>query len=306
MKFIFKNKHSIKIFSLSHISQNMFSYALCISALFMAILAPQTTMAWIPRPAIILQKTCENAGSGLYQIEQELQFQNGGDTLTLKETWLIENENNMKLLVTSTKDQANKDSISFFVQYTNGVRSSNISLLPNHRNTDEFLQKYFFIRSSESLAQVLQRWEIANVNSLLKKPGRTGKDSNGIDESYLRLSRTGGVVAYAFGTPSQANANTPGLWIEQDQFVIRKLRLPTQTELVADRFSTYSRNLNYPRIQTVRWGNNSVTIQTLSVSTKNKDIWASFGGKSANIGKLDGLIGQPANAAIEDFYKRFR
>ena len=280
-----------------------FKFVLPIFILFAAF---STAHAWIPRPVIILQKTSENAGSGIYQIEQEVQFQNGSDALTLKENWLIENDGNMKLHVTSSRDQQNKEAINFYIQYSGGTRNSNTAMVPNKKLGDEFLQKYFFIRSSESWAQTLQRWEIASANSLLKKPGRTGKDSNGVDESYLRLARSGGVTNYAFGQAATASSLTPGLWIEQDQFVVRKLRLATQAELTADRFSTYARNLNYPRVQTVRWGNNSATIQTISVATRTKDQAAAFTNRLNSSGKTDSLLGQPAASIVEDFYKRFR
>lgn len=274
-------------------------------SLFLLCTAFSTAQAWIPRPVIILQKTSENAGSGIYQIEQEVQFQNGSDILTLKENWLIENDGNMKLHVTSSRDQQNKEAVNFYVQYSGGNRNANTALIPNKKMSDEFLQKYFFIRSSEVWAQTLQRWDIASANSLLKKPGRSGKDSNGADEPYLRLSRSGGVTTYAFGQAAAANL-TPGLWVEQDQFVLRKLRLNTQTEMTADKFSSYARNLNYPRVQTVRWGNNSVTIQTISVAARTKEQALAFANKVNSSGKTEGLQGQPAAATVEDFYKRFR
>lgn len=275
-------------------------------SLFLLCTVFSTAHAWIPRPVIILQKTSENAGSGTYQIEQEVQFQNGSDVLTLKENWLIENDSNMKLHVTSARDQQNREAVNFYIQYNGGNRSANTSLIPNKKIGDEFLQKYFFIRSSEVWAQTLQRWDIASANSLLKKPGRTGKDSNGADEPYLRLSRSGGVTTYAFGQAATAANPTPGLWIEQDQFVLRKLRLNTQAEMAADKFSSYTRNLNYPRVQTVRWGNNSVTIQTISVAARTKEQAAAFASKLNSSGKTEGLQGQPAAATVEDFYKRFR
>jgi hypothetical protein len=59
-----------------------------------------SAIAAIPKAALILQKTVENDGNGVYQIEQEVQFPNGSDILILKETWLIQNESNMKLIVT--------------------------------------------------------------------------------------------------------------------------------------------------------------------------------------------------------------
>jgi hypothetical protein len=255
--------------------------------------------AAIPKASMILQRTSENAGSGIYQIDQEVHFPNGQETLVLKETWLIENENNMKLLVTGAKEL--KDQVSFFIQVVNGNRSQGTS---TKRITEDFIERYFHLRNPEAFVQVLANMKLVPANVLGKKALRTSKDADNQSESFVRLSRTGGTIAYALGTPTTEDQDLPGFWIEQDQFVLRKFRLPTKAEVTADKYSSYARGLLYPRTQIVRWGNNQVTIQTISVSSKTKDAWNQFGQKAVT--KLDALNALPAAALVEEFYKRFR
>ncbi len=255
--------------------------------------------ASIPKASMILQRTAENAGNGIYQIEQEVQFPNGQETLVLKETWLIENENNMKLLVTGAKEL--KDQVSFFIQVTNGNRTQSGS---TKRITEDFVERYFHIRNPEAFVQVLANMKLVPANVLGKKVLKTSKDADNQPENFVRLSRTGGTIAYAFGTPTTEEQELPGFWIEQDQFVLRKFRLPTKAEVTADKYSAYARGLMYPRTQVIRWGNNQVTVQTISVSAKTKDTWNQFGQKATT--KMEVLNALPAAALVEEFYKRFR
>src|SRR5690606_37658128 len=143
-----------------------------------------------------------------------------------------------------------------------------------------------------------------------KKPaGRTGADFKYEPEPWVRLSRTGGVVNYAFGvpTPPTQELNSPGLWIEQDEFVIRKLRFPNQVEMIADNYSQFSRNLRYPRQRTIRWGNNSVNIRLLNASARpaasaNQLLPTSLDKNSVT----DGIQSLPASSTVLEFYSRFR
>ncbi len=270
-----------------------------------------TAGAALPKTSLILQKTADNSGSGIYQIEQEVQFPNGPEILVLKETWLVENENNMKLIVTGAKEL--KDQVSFSIQWSNGNR---IQAGKSSRMTEDFIERYFHFRTSESLARTLNQLGLVPAAVMAKKTIRNIKVYEPSPESFVRLSRTGGVINYAFGNLNPLDKQTekdtlnPGFWIEQEQFVIRKFRLPSQAEVSAERYSSFSKGLMFPRLRTVRWGTNLVTIQTLSVSAKGKekgkekDAWANFALHSPQ--KTDGLTNQPAAPLVDEFYKRFR
>lgn len=255
------------------------------------------TLAAIPKASMILQRTSENAGNGIYQIDQEVQFPNGADTLVLRETWMIENENNMKLVVTGAKEL--KDRVSFSMQILNGQHSST-----RKKVSENFIERYFHMRTTDAWAQALIQMKLVPANVLARKPIRNIKDYEYQPESFVHLARSGGVVTYAFGGLALQEKNPPGFWIEQDQFVLRKFRLPSEVEVTADKYSSYARNLMFPRTRVVRWGPNQVTIQTLSVAARGKDSWASFGSKVPT--KMDALNTQPGGSIVDEFYKRFR
>lgn len=276
----------------------MVKFFILVSALLLSL----TSAAYIPRGLLILQKTAENNGSGSYVIEQEVQFQTESEPLVLRETWVIENENNMKLTVTGTKEF--KDQLRFQYIYSGGQRTAMIGGSKQTKKIpDDFFEKYFHVRSGESFANHLVQMRIVPGTILIKKVGKSSKDFDYQPENYVRLSRVGGTVSYAFGAAAQAESadNSPGFWIEQDQFVLRKFRLAGGTEVSAERFSQYARGLNFPRKRTVRWGNNQVQLSTLTVSAK-----ATGGLGNLENSRLEALESLPSKNLVQEFYNRYR
>ncbi|WP_413289354.1 hypothetical protein [Bdellovibrio sp. HCB337] len=263
--------------------------------------------AYIPPTRMILQRTAENAGSGIYTIEQEVQFNNVQDSLFLKETWVIENDRTMRVTVTGTKEL--KDQIKLQFIYAGGQRWSMNAARESRRISEDFLEKYFNFRSTDQLAANLMQLKILPANAFAKKPIPKNLDNLKYEpDDYVRLSRAGGVPNYAFGAPTaNDSASSPGVWIEQDQFLIRKLRLPSQVEVTADNYNQYARGLNYPKTRTIRWGQNTVNIRLIGVSSRSGQAGNTFQPASLDVStKLDGLNNQPARDAVIDFYSRFR
>ncbi|WP_295901445.1 hypothetical protein [uncultured Bdellovibrio sp.] len=278
-------------------------------SLLISLCLPGLAMAYIIPTRTILQKTAENAGSGIYAIEQEVQFSNGEETVAVKETWLIDSDRTMRLTVTGAKDLQN----SFKLQYIyNGGQKW--SMANNNRTSarvpEDFLEKFLNFRNPEIFANTLAHLKMIPASAFQKKPvGKTAADFKNEPESWVRYSRTGGVVNYALGvpTPVDQEQNYPGIWIEQDQFVVRKLRLPSQVEMSANNYNQFARGLSYPRARTIRWGNNTVTIRLISASARPQTAVNLFQPSSldANL-KWDGINSLPAKDVITEFYTRFR
>lgn len=273
------------------------------------IVSPLSAFSYILPTRTILQKTSENAGAGIYAIEQEVQFSNGDDTLLLKEMWLVDSDRTMRLTVTGGKELQNSFRLQFL--YNGGQKwSLSGTQRKSEKVPDEFLERFFNMRNPEIFANTLAHFKIIPAGAFNKKPlGRTGAEVKYEPEGWIRYSRTGGVVNYAMGlpTPSSQDYGNPGIWIQQDEFVIRKLRLPSQTELVANNYNSFSRGLSYPRSRTIRWGNNTVTIRLISASARPQTAVSLFQPSSLDIPtKWDGLDSLQAKEVITEFYTRFR
>jgi hypothetical protein len=282
------------------------SLSALLSFVFASILTG-SAFAYIPPARMILQRTAENSGSGVYTIEQEVQFTNGQDALFLKETWQVENDRVLKVTVSGTKDL--KDQIKMQFLYNGGQRWTLNNGRTSQRISEDFFEKYFHFRTADYFGNALIQAHILPPGALAKKPLPKNVENMKYEpESFVRLSRTGTVVNYAFGTPSpEEGALNPGIWIEQDQFLVRKLRLPSQVEVTADNYNPYARGLNFPKTRVVRWGQNSVTMRLIGITAHKGPAGNTFqaGALDTNL-KLDGLAGQPAKDVVLEFYSRFR
>lgn len=273
-----------------------------LAILFVSILAGLSSLAAIPKSSMILQRTAENSGLGIYQIDLELQFPNGQEVTVIKESWMIEDQNNMKVHISGTKDY--KEAVSIFINIQNGIRTFGKD---SRKASSDLVERYFHTRSAEALNTLLAQEKMIPAAAHLQKSIKNLKDVDNSSEPYVRLARTNGVVTYAFGVPAEPEAKDqifPGMWIEQDQFVIRKFRLNSGVEISADKYSSFPLGLNYPRTRALSWNGQQVIIQTLGVVAKNKSQFEAFGQKLNS--KTDSLSLLPNAAFIEDFYKRFR
>lgn len=280
-------------------------FLFCLTAL---VLTGSLSQAYILPTKIILQKTAENSGSGVYSIEQEVQFQNGAEILSLRENWLIENDRTMRVTVSGTKDLQSQIRMQFL--YTGGQRYELVGTSRQSKKIPEdFFERFLNFRSAENFASVLVSLKLIPPSAMSKKISKNGTDFKNEAEPFVRYSRVGGVVAYAFGEPAAPGKEVaePGVWIEQDQFVVRKVRLPSQAEMTADNFSQFAKGLNYPRQRTIRWGAHSANIRLISASARAGNSNALFQPASLDISaRTEGLNSLPAKDAILEFYSRFR
>lgn len=261
--------------------------------------------AALPPARMILERTTENSGTGGYVIEQEVQIPNGAEPLLLKETWTVENDRSMKVTVAPLRDP--KDAVKIQIVYKDGQRYilKNGTREPGPLPID-FAERPFHLRSLDAAINFVASLKIVPPRAFDKKPlPKKSEDIKHDGDDFVRLARSNGVITWAFGTPGSATGaeQPPGLWIEQDQFVIRKIRFPSESEITADSFSSYARGLHFPKERTIRWGKNTVSLRTLSVTSKNANVSSSSLDTSW---KVQGLENQPAQAVIEEFYTRFR
>ncbi|MCE3010706.1 MAG: hypothetical protein LW875_08840 [Proteobacteria bacterium] len=269
-------------------------------ALLLPLLVTFYSQAYVPPAHFIFEKLAKTSGSGVYQVDQDVTFTFGADSVQLKETWMIESDLSMKLQVTGVKELS--DQISFFVSYSDGQRTQ--SGEASRRITEEFFERYFFIRNSDSWMTSLVNSKVIPASAGFKKSIRSLKDTDYQQESFSRLARIGGSVAYALGAPSHLEKVNPGVWIDQDQFFLRKLRLGTGAEIAAENHSTFVRGLVYPKVKIYRWENYTVTIKVLSVSSRTRENFNSFAPKTNSRTNFRAVPNH--QSTLSEFYRRFR
>lgn len=224
--------------------------------------------AYIPSSRVISGRLAKNNGKGAYVIEQEVQFRSLAEPLTLRERWIVENGEAMRLYVSTPK--AATTPAKFDILYRDGKRTApdlQGSLKTTHVGP-EFIESFQHFRSGRGFLESLVRARILPGSFLRDRPRITSeKNIKYQPEALVRLGRTGGVVTWVFGEPTPVDSAklSPEAWIEQDDFLLRKLRFPSQAEVTAENFEIAPGNLRFPRERTVAWGENTVAIRLISL-----------------------------------------
>ncbi|MCB0350238.1 MAG: hypothetical protein KDD38_03585 [Bdellovibrionales bacterium] len=280
--------------------------------LILCLLFSSNAQAYIPPYWMIMSRTSDNHGKGVYTVEQDLVLNHGEEPLIIHERWTVQDENNLRLEVTGRGSLQNRIRLTYVYQNNrryfvdeNGARRA--EKIPN-----DFFEPYFHYRLSKNIKPMLVAQKIAPAISLKSDSHRYSEKSPFPPaEPYVRLSRTGGSVSYAIGSPTPVSSSDlyPGIWIEQDQFHVRKLRLPSQFEIRADDFKKYSRGLWYPSTLDLRWGDKSAKIQVKNVNAINSttQVKTSLQPTSLNYGENPNLSRLfPDDETIRYFYTHMR
>lgn len=284
----------------------MFSFTLISAAILLATSAP--AQAYIPSSKTIAIRTAKNSGSGAYAIEQDVQFRAGADSLTVRERWVVQDGETMRVSVTGTGKDANVryDALYRAMKKTAPDSSGN---LKTTAVSSEFLEKYAHARTSTELLQTFVRSGIVPASFLQERaPFNPNSKAPRQPEPLVRLGRSNGVITWVFGqvTPANSSKLLPSAWIEQDAFTLRRLRFPSTAEMNANQFALQSGNMMYPRERTVTWNGNTAVIRLTSVKTLTAQQAAAAVNANAISAADAKAIQLPDQAGVREFYSRFR
>jgi hypothetical protein len=245
-------------------------------------------------------------GKGSYVIEQEVLFRDGSDSIIIKENWYVTDGSEMRV-------QATGPGLKLFrllkhkrVYWVDGG-SERADLA-----TDDYFMSPLLTRNILEEKRIFNHWGVLPESALQdKRQVRDVKQIKSESESFVRLSRIGGTINYAYGQPTPVTGPVlPGLWIEQDEFFIRKMRSPSGAEFVGNEYAPYSKNLWLPRSQIITFSNHVATIRVINVASvdfsneQKKQLdssWIRNRPEAATVWPKSNLSGQ-----VQEFYKRFR
>jgi len=268
--------------------------------------------SFIPKFSIVISRTASNHGNGLYQIDQDVVFLHEQEPKIVHEKWIIEGEDKMRLTVTGKRQLKDKIRLTYVYNVNERFFINKDGTKKVNRSSKDWFEKYFHFRYSKKIKPLLVANKIVPAEAL-KREKRINKleDIKHEAEPFMRLARVGGVITYGMGvpTPQDNTEKLPGLWIEQDRFVIRKLRLPSQLEVTAERYNKYERNLYMPRLRNVTWPRgqariNVTKVRTMRKTRKNKQLLNHNGLDFSKDPELSQIL--PEDSVVREFYSRFR
>lgn len=273
--------------------------------------APNVSWAYIPDYHMILSRTAENHGRGVYEMEQDVVFRTAqGEHYTVKETWRLDGEHSMRLDVEGRGTLQGQVQMSILYRARDKAYINSQGTLTTASLSPDFYMPFFLFRFSRNIKPRLVSAQIAPSESMNEDPVvSVGKKGEILykPHSFLRLGRVGGSVAYAIGSPTPINSRSPlpGLWIEQDQFVVRKLRLPSSAVITAASYQLHPLRFWLAHNKTVSWEDQTVQIHVNHVNSLGR-------GNEHRTPLNPNALAQnkplklPNIQAIEDFYQRFR
>lgn len=274
-------------------------------ALLLVTFIASVSFAYIPSADFIFTKVVKNAGSGVYQMKQEVSFPTASRNITVTESWWIMSDDVMFLKAEGplfTQYILYKNGKKYFFGPNGGLQSSGLPA--------DFHEGIFFKRSSQDLKDSLVAKKIVPAQTFKKRPmiksAKDTKDIALINEPYLKLSRLGGSVSYVIGYAAQEEG-AAGIWVEQDKFTVKKIKLPSKSEVTVDTFAELSRSLTYPKTQKISWDNNYVQIELSRSDALNKGVEFFDENQFAKLENQNKPMPQEwAQSVVGDFYKRFR
>jgi hypothetical protein len=259
--------------------------------LFVFILT-QSSWAYVPKLSTILSKMASNnGGNKAFLIKRTVTLKE--ENVIANETWYVSHADLMKLVVEGT--DADGTSWVFEILYKGGKRTTTSVEGKNQSFplSPEFFEPLLHYRSSRAL--------LSRLTSMQIIPNSISTDQS--SPAFMNLDRYKGGVTYVLGAQDSKNTlQPPRIWVEQDSFLIRKLRLGSQIEVEMDAFKDFEEGkIKQPELQTIFWKNSTVVIQNTSTQLVEQKKVESF----MKIQK-DSKATLPQNASLKEFYSRFR
>ena len=207
-----------------------------------------------------------NNGKKQYKILRKVLLQSGNKQVEVREKWLIANGNKMKLEVSSLDINA---PWKFVIVYGTRNRKTltNRQKIKSFKKSREFLEPLFHERNHEKMMRrLISHNFMPSWVTGLPPPRFSNNQTLITPEPFIFLEPLEGSVNYSIGASQTTSGGLgPRLWVEQDSFVIRKIRLGSKAELINGPFQNFNDGLKLPEKQNVSWNKGVANITLLGV-----------------------------------------
>lgn len=269
-----------------------------------SVLVAFAAAAYVPEYSTITSRAAEQHGRGAYQVEQEVTYKKDAESFTVKETWQVLNEGEMRVSIEGRGPL--RGLVGGTIVYQGGSKAFVENGPRTQRLGEDWLEPFFYFRSSKWFRQRLVNLRVTPAEALQDRaPLNSEGDPKYEAPSFIRLSRTGGTVDWAIGV-SPAVGQAPTIWLEQDQFVVRKYRGANQVTLKADDYAKHEDGFWFPKTRSFQYGTHTVSIRTLAVKSLGKLPPTDTRFKPAALNPAKDALKLPETDGLKEFYSRFR
>lgn len=290
------------------------------SLLLLSALGPSlifaTAHGYIPPTETILKKTLDFQAAGGWRVRLKVYMADDMQNQSFEEVWTVADADSMRVKVTGATESNKSFSRDYVYQRDKRYRINENGELVVLTMTPAFFERVFHFVQIDDMKRYLIDADILTKTESKAEPAKAGESPQFAYEKSprVRLGRFGGVVNYVFGVPTPLDAAEPlsGLWIEQDKFQMRRLRLPPKSEMAGELLIQEYKKFGprwFPESRILKWRQHTVHIVTQGI-------------ERINIGPVTKKFLQPealkeakkpavAEEALDfsmmtEFYKRFR
>ena len=273
------------------------------------VLAASRAFASVPEYGTIASRAADQHGRGAYQIEQEVTYRHDTESYTVKETWTVAGENNLR--VTLEGRGPLKGLVQGTFVYDGSLRSfvdGGSMQARSQRMGDDWLEPLLHFRNGKYFRSRLVNLRVLPPETLRDRPPLNSEGAPDYEPpSFIRLARVGGGVSWAIGLPPTVG-NAPTVWMEQDQFVLRKYRAANGTILRADGYAKFDDGLWYPKSIGYTFGGGKYTVQINTLGVKYLGRLSSEDARfrAASLNPQKDALRLPDSDGLREFYSRFR
>ena len=233
----------------------------------------------------VLKKASQKTGHSLVSIDYEVTFKNEKEQIKVFENWFIDGDRNLKVIATGADKYQNNIRLSTLFNAKNKIQVAG-KVRNTYPISNEFFQKIPFTREKDDLIEFLKTNKIV---------------------TSTKLSRVDGRVCIAVGESSTDSNVYPMIWFDQDDFLIRKIRLPNDVEVLFSDYFKVTEDFWLAKRQVVNWGKNTATVVLKGYATKLNNKTQHFAIQNFDQPtEVSFAESTPLTQAVEEFYKRFR
>ncbi|MES3039314.1 MAG: hypothetical protein V4736_15505 [Bdellovibrionota bacterium] len=255
-------------------------------------------MAALPPLPMILERTAENSPA-ILQYSQTLEFQPAG--VVVKESWWVTSSRRMRL-----KAEFTVDGVTYVLNRDYGQKQSeqvyNLQKTAQ-RIPPQFFEHLNFLRDRGDIQQVLADWGIATSTDLTHRYSKKSpKDEfDYFPHPAMVLSRAEGVTSYLLFKGDYPKIVDKGIWIEQDKFVVRKVKMDADTILEFKKYITVGKTFYFANERRLDLTQETVHIKSSKISVPKNITFNAL--DSSNFNTLPDV---DKTHSVLEFYRRFR
>jgi|GEM_PF-5807398 len=260
-----------------------------------------TAAAFIPRASYIAKKVVDQHSKAPLQIEKTAHFRVGSQSLSLRESWIIDGEQSLKVTVRSAHQVIFQALFHNDNRYEAGKDTTNWP--------SDFFEHHLVQRSPRKWLDTLVKEGYLNKSALEVRPIKDIKTYQWIGDSSVRLSRVQGTIAFAFGikeaTAGIGNEAKAGIWIDQMDYTWLRLMTSAGSDIRFGKALQGPKSSAYPNEIQISWEGKSAQLQTHNIEAL-KSVGKNFDPDTLSKARWDLVPESPAKELALAFYSRFR